>query len=70
MKTITLSDEIYEKLVRIKGNKSFNYAINKLISSNIEKRIELLIEAAEESGFENELQDISEKIRKNFMVRV
>ena len=26
------------------------------------------IEAAEESGFENELQDISEKIRKNFMV--
>ena len=26
------------------------------------------IEAAEESRFENELQDISEKIRKNFMV--
>ncbi len=31
MKTITLSDEIYEKLVSIKGNRSFSQLIDYLI---------------------------------------
>ena len=49
MKTITISDEVYEKLVRIK-----------------EKRIEKLIEAAEKTGYEEELEEISGKIRESF----
>ncbi len=30
MKTITISDEVYEKLVRIKGKKSFSAIIDEL----------------------------------------
>lgn len=37
MKTITISDDVYEKLVRIKGNKSFSAIIDKLIKRNVEK---------------------------------
>ena len=58
MKTITLSDEIYEKLVKIKGEMSFNAIIEELIKKNVEKRIEQLVEVLEETGYEEELEEI------------
>ncbi len=69
MKTITISDEVYEKLVRIKGKKSFSAIIDELIKRNVEKRIEMLINSAEKSGYENELERISREIRRSFRVR-
>jgi len=69
MKTITISDEVYEKLVRIKGKKSFSAIIDELIKRNVEKRIEILIKSAKKTGYEDELEKISKEIRSNFKVR-
>ena len=69
MKTITISDDVYEKLVRIKGNKSFSAIIDELIKRNVEKRIDMLIKSAEKTGYEDELERISKEIRKSFRVR-
>jgi len=70
MKTITVSDEVYEKLVRIKGKKSFSAIIDDLISKNVDKRVEMLINSAEKTGYEEELEKISKEIRKSFKVRI
>jgi len=70
VKTITISDEVYEKLSRLKkGRKSFSKVIDELIRRDVEKRIELLIEAAEKTGYEEELERISKEIRRSFRVR-
>jgi len=69
MKTITISDEVYEKLVRIKGKKSFSAIIDELIKRNVEKIIDMLIKSAERTGYEDELENISKEIRKSFRVR-
>ena len=69
MKTITISDDVYEKLLRVKGKKSFSAIIDELIRRNVEKRIDMLIKSAEKTGYEGELEEISEKIRKSFRVR-
>lgn len=69
MKTITISDEIYEKLLRIKEKKSFSAVIDELIKRNVEKRVEMLIKSAERTGYEDELERTSEEIRKSFRVR-
>ena len=69
MKTITISDDVYEKLVRIKGKKSFSAIIDELIKRNVEKRIDMLIKSAERTGYEDELERISKEIRKSFRVR-
>ena len=69
MKTITISDDVYEKLVEIKGKKSFSAIIDELIKRNVEKRIEMLIKSAEKTGYEDELERISKEIRKSFKVR-
>ena len=45
MKTITISDDVYEKLLRIKGKKSFSAIIDELIRRNVEKRIDMLIKS-------------------------
>ncbi|MCS6768760.1 MAG: antitoxin VapB family protein [Candidatus Nitrosocaldus sp.] len=69
MKTITITDEVYEKLVRIKGNKSFSVVIDELIRGSIEKRIELLIKAAERTGYEHDLERIAREVRRGFKAR-
>ena len=69
MKTITISDEVYEKLVRIKGKKSFSAIIDELIKRNVEKRIDMLIKSAEKTGHEEESERTSKEIRKSFRVR-
>ena len=69
MKTITISEDVYEKLVRIKGKKSFSAIIDELIKRNVEKRIDMLIKSAEKTGYEDELERLSKEIRKSFRVR-
>jgi len=69
MKTITISDDVYEKLKRLKGKKSFSAVIDELTRKNVEKRIEMLIGLAEETGYEGELERVSKEIRKGFRVR-
>jgi len=71
MKTITISDEVYTKLSLLKGDKSFSEIINELITRDVEKRIEKILELARE-GRENidELEEIIREIRKGFEVRI
>ena len=70
MKTITISDDVYEKLVKIKGEKSFSAIIDELIRKNVEKRIDMLIEASMKTGFEEELERVSREVRRSFRVRI
>jgi hypothetical protein len=43
MKTITISDEVYEKLSRLKGKRSFSEIIDLLLRTSVERRIDMLI---------------------------
>ena len=56
-------------LLRLRGGKSFSAVIDELIKRNVEKRIEMLIEFAEKTGYEDELERISKEIRVSFKVR-
>jgi predicted CopG family antitoxin len=74
-KTITISDEVYEKLVRLKGNKSFNEIINELnqfYNENRKGRREVLdkifgVLSKEEA---EEIEKIIEQSRHNFRPRI
>ena len=72
MKTITISDEVYWKLVSIKGNKSFSEIIDELIRRNMEIRVKKIIELAGYGDKEaaDVLEDIMNKVRDSFRVRV
>ncbi|RLE62415.1 MAG: antitoxin [Thermoprotei archaeon] len=71
MKTITISDEVYRKLVSIKGKKSFSQIIDELIAHNVSKRIEKILEISlKESEDIEELERIVKEIRENFRVRI
>lgn len=70
MKTITISNDIYNKLVTLKGNRTFNEVIDELIRKNVNKRIDLLVSSLDTSGFEEELEEIYKNIRSNFQVRI
>ncbi|WP_229570721.1 antitoxin VapB family protein [Saccharolobus caldissimus] len=73
-KVITISDEVYEKLSKLKGNKSFSEVINDLIEfyyENKKGRKEILhsifgILSEEEA---RELEKEVEEFRKNFKMR-
>ncbi|AWR95890.1 antitoxin VapB family protein [Acidianus brierleyi] len=73
-KVITISDGVYEKLSKLKGNKSFSQVINELIeyyNKNRKGRVEALdmifgILNEEEA---KELEKEVEEFRKNFKVR-
>lgn len=70
MKTITISDEVYEKLERIKGRRSFSELINHLISSNTLIRIERLKSLSDyATGREDELLKAVKKIKTEFKTR-
>ena len=70
MKTITVSDEVYRKLISIKGDRTFSQVIDELIRRDVERRVEKLIEvaASRPEGVED-LEEIVESIRKLFRVR-
>ena len=64
MKTITVSDDVYEKLVRLKKDRSFSQVIDDLIKENVNRRINMLIEAAKPTGREKELEEVTRSVRK------
>ena len=70
LKTITVSDEVYRKLISIKGDRTFSQVIDELIRRDVERRVEKLIEvaASRPEGVED-LEEIVESIRKLFRVK-
>ncbi len=44
MKTITLREETYRKLLSLKGKRSFSDIIEELIRRDVERRVERIIE--------------------------
>lgn len=70
MKTITISDEVYDKLEKIKGKRSFSEVINYLIGSNVSVRVERILSLSEYStGREDELLDVVRRIKSEFKAR-
>lgn len=70
MKTITVSDEVYEKLESIKGKRSFSEVINFLITSNVSLRIEKVLSLSNYStGREDEMLEVVRRIKAEFKVR-
>ncbi len=71
MKTITISDDVYRKLVSLKGRKSFSQIIDELIRSNVDRRVQKIIELSrEEVSNLEELENVVRKIREEFRVRI
>ncbi|MGC8935462.1 MAG: antitoxin VapB family protein [Thermoproteota archaeon] len=70
MKTITISDEVYEKLSRLKGKRSFSEIIDLLLRTSVERRIDMLIKVGSFcTGREDELKAIVESIKEAFKTR-
>lgn len=71
MKTITISDEVYGKLISIKGNRTFSKVIDELIRRDVDRRIEKIINVAagRPEGVE-ELEEIVKKMREEFRLRL
>jgi len=70
MKTITITDEVYRKLVAIKGDRTFSQVIDELIARDVERRVEKILElaAARREGVE-ELEEVVRAVRSSFRVR-
>ena len=69
MKTITISDDVYWKLVSIKGDRSFSKVIDDLIRSSVSLRAQKILEVTIESENVDELENIMKEIRRSFRVR-
>lgn len=69
MKTITISDDVYEKLVKLKKNRSFSDIIDDLIRGCVSKRIDMLIESAKPTGREDELEEVVRSVREGLKIR-
>jgi len=71
MKVITIKDEVYEELVKIKGNKSFSEIIMELIKK--EKNYYIIDEfkgIAKDSKFFSEIEEEILKDRKEIRSRI
>ncbi len=69
MKTITLREETYRKLLSLKGKRSFSDVIEELIRKNVEGRVEKIIEVCS-SPPSPEVEDVVRRIRSEFEARV
>lgn len=68
MKTITISDEVYYKLVALKGDRSFTDVIDDLIRSNVRSRVEMIISLSRRRAPE-ELEETVRLVREGFKAR-
>jgi predicted CopG family antitoxin len=68
MKTITISDEVYYKLVALKGRRSFTEVIDELIRANVKKRAEMIISLSSRSP-PAELDEAVRLTREGFRAR-
>ncbi|MEM1523447.1 MAG: antitoxin VapB family protein [Thermofilaceae archaeon] len=69
MKTITISDEVYYKLVALKGDRSFTEVIDELIRSNVKGRIQMIIALSRKAAPE-ELEEVVRLVREGFKARL
>lgn len=69
MKTITVSDEVYRKLVALKGERSFSEVIDELIMANVRKRAEMIISISA-GGVSPELEEAVRLVREKFGARL
>ncbi|MCC6059858.1 MAG: antitoxin VapB family protein [Thermofilum sp.] len=69
MKTITINDEVYRKLVALKGGRSFSEVIDELIRANVRKRAEMII-AISKGGVSPELEEAVRLVREEFKARL
>jgi predicted CopG family antitoxin len=68
MKTITISDEVYRKLVALKGGRSFSEVVDELIRANVRKRAEMIM-AASKGGASPELEEAVRLVKEGFRAR-
>jgi predicted CopG family antitoxin len=68
MKKITVSDEVYRKLVALKGGRSFSEVIDELIRANVRKRAEMII-AIWKGGASPELEEAVRLVKEGFRAR-
>ena len=69
MKTITIDDRTYRKLVSIKGDKTFSQVIEELIRRDVERRVEMLIRVARRPEGAEELEEVVRRAREEFGAR-
>ncbi len=70
MKTITIRDEVYRKLVSLKGKGSFSDVIDDLIKRDVERRVTKIIEVSSEAGYSKELEEVVKRIREGLRARL
>jgi predicted CopG family antitoxin len=68
MKKITVSGEVYRKLVALKGGRSFSEVIDELIRANVRKRAEMII-AISKGGVSPELEEAVRLVKEGFRAR-
>ncbi|MEM0087597.1 MAG: antitoxin VapB family protein [Thermofilum sp.] len=68
VKTITISDEVYYKLVALKGDRSFTEVIDELIRSSVKSRVEMIISLSRRSA-PPELEEAVKLVREGFKAR-
>ena len=68
MKKITVSDEVYRKLVALKGGRSFSEVIDELIRANVRRRAEMII-VASEGGVLPGLEEAVRLVKEGFRAR-
>ncbi len=69
MKTITVRDDTYRRLLSLKGKRSFSDVIDELIRRDIERRVGKIIEVCSAPP-SPELEDIVRRVRENFRARI
>ena len=70
MKTVTLRDDVYRKLLSLKGDRSFSDVIDDLIKRDVERRVSKIIEASISAGSPEEMEGVIREIREGFKVRI
>ncbi len=70
MKTITIRDEVYRKLVSLKGKGSFSDIIDDLIRRDVERRVNKIIEISSKAGYPEELEEVVRRIREELRARL
>jgi len=69
VKTITISDEVYYKLVALKGDRSFTEVIDELIKSYVKSRIQMIVTLSRREA-PRELEEAVKLVREGFKARL
>ncbi len=70
MKTLTIREDVYRKLLSLKDGKSFSDIIDELIRRDLERRVNKIVEASFKAGPPEDIEEIMRRIREEFRARV